>query len=119
MTLLSEIKAFIKKTDLSRTAFGRLSCNDPRIIPHLEGGREPTEKFETKIRAFMASYTAEMAPKRRKRKPDPRRSVSAYQHAVRNHQPLIVVDRDPCGFCGVRRDVGCRHYKKSEPVRVV
>ena len=23
--------------------------------------------------------------------------------------PSIFVDRDPCGFCGVRGDIGCRH----------
>jgi len=23
------------------------------------------------------------------------------------------VERDPCGFCGVRRDVGCRHFPRQ------
>jgi len=28
----------------------------------------------------------------------------------------VVVDRDPCFKCGVRKDIGCAHHPKSEPV---
>jgi len=28
----------------------------------------------------------------------------------------LVVDRDPCFKCGVRKDIGCKHHPKSEPV---
>jgi hypothetical protein len=28
----------------------------------------------------------------------------------------FIVDRDPCFQCGVRKDIGCQHHPKSEPV---
>ena len=32
--------------------------------------------------------------------------------APANELPTTFIDRDPCGFCGVRGDIGCRHSRR-------
>lgn len=62
MTLLkdftAEIDAFLERTGMAPTAFGRLACNDASFVEDLHGGREPRLSTIEKVRRFMAEFEA-------------------------------------------------------------
>jgi hypothetical protein len=54
--LLYAIEAFLVHHDMSATAFGSLSLNDPAFVQRLRGGREPRFAVREKVWKFMREY---------------------------------------------------------------
>ncbi len=117
MTFLDEIEAFLDQTGIHKNRFGKAITGNPSFVQRLMAGVEPKPSTVTKARAFMNEHRSVKIEPRISNEEHLRRSLLPNQHVVRP-RPIIVVDRDPCGFCGIRRDLGCKHYPKSEPVRV-
>jgi hypothetical protein len=117
MTFIDEIESFLEQTGIQRNKFGKAITGNPSFVQRLKAGVEPKPSTVSKARAFMADHRGIKIEPRISKEEHLRRSISPNQHVVR-HRPIIVVDRDPCGFCGIRRDLGCNHYQKSEPMRI-
>lgn len=54
--LIRRIERFLRKTDMSRTTFGRLAMRDPRFVVDLHNGRIPRPRTEQKVEHFMNIY---------------------------------------------------------------
>jgi hypothetical protein len=63
MTLLAEIEAFLVASEMSASRFGKLSVNDPQMVPRMRTGREPTPRIEARVRGFIAAERANPSPK--------------------------------------------------------
>lgn len=62
--LLQEIEAFLVRTGMTQTSFGRDSIRDPAIVADIRKGKNPRLDTADKLRAFMASWEPEPNPKR-------------------------------------------------------
>lgn len=56
--LIRSIEKFLRAYDVSATAFGRLTMQDPRFVYDLRNGREPRPDTEARVHAFIAGYKA-------------------------------------------------------------
>jgi predicted transcriptional regulator len=65
--LLYEIEVFLRETGMSKSAFGRAVCGDPRMVPLIIKGRSVTLRTYDRIQAFMRNTRRFAHPKRRKR----------------------------------------------------
>lgn len=54
--ILPDIEAFLRRTNLSETYFGRQAANDWKLISQLRKGRRLWPQTEQRIRDFMDSY---------------------------------------------------------------
>lgn len=55
---LHEIMAFVRRTGMAETAFGRGAVNDPRLIGDMRNyGRVLRPKMAAKVQAFMDGYS--------------------------------------------------------------
>lgn len=52
--LLDQIEAFLRRSQLTATAFGRTAVNDPSFVFNLRQGRSPREITAIRVRKFMA-----------------------------------------------------------------
>lgn len=59
MTFLDEIDAFLKANDMSPTAFGMKSLNDPPFVAQVRKGRRVWPETMDKVRSFMKDHEAE------------------------------------------------------------
>lgn len=57
-TLLDEIEAFLSRSEMSPTAFGRSAVRDPSFVFKLRDGREPRRKTREKAMTFLAEQGA-------------------------------------------------------------
>lgn len=57
-TLLSEIEAFLARTGMKPTVFGKRAVGDPRFVFDLRDGRECRSKTGRRVRDFMATAGA-------------------------------------------------------------
>lgn len=62
--LLRQVEAFLKRTGMPHTRFGREVMKDGALVQHLREGRSLSLKNVNKVLGFMAAYRAE--PKRAK-----------------------------------------------------
>lgn len=53
MTLLGEIRAYVKRKGLLDSKFGRLALNDPAFVRDLSRGREPRSATVDRVRRYM------------------------------------------------------------------
>jgi hypothetical protein len=53
---LCEIEAFLDRTHMSATAFGKLSVGDPSFVHDLRGGRSPSLGLVDRVRQFMSEH---------------------------------------------------------------
>ncbi len=103
----------IPATFLSEKATGNMS-----LIGDIRSGCIPRHESMDKLEAFMEANPNGVPY----RGPvQPRSDVVGYDEimAIRRGKfsaDALVVDRDPCYKCGVRKDVGCKHSPKTEPV---
>lgn len=58
MSLLRDIEAFLRRTGMAPSRFGRNVCNDPRLVYDMRMGREPGEKLAAAARDFMRNASA-------------------------------------------------------------
>ncbi|OAN58896.1 hypothetical protein [Sphingomonas sp. TDK1] len=58
MSLHKEIEAFLERTHMSATRFGRLAAGDPRLVGDLRQGRVPGPVLAARVRAFLAAPPA-------------------------------------------------------------
>ena len=117
MTFLDEIEAFLEATNMPTSMFGKAVCKNPSLVNKIREGRQCGKTVQARARAYMEAKKGVIIVPRVSVEENQRRSVKPNQHIVR-HRTYTVIDREPCGFCGVRRDLGCNHYQKSEPVRI-
>ncbi len=55
MSLQGEIEAFLERTSMPATRFGRLAAGDPRLVADLRAGRVPGPRLSARVRAFLAA----------------------------------------------------------------
>ena len=53
---LADVNAFLERTRLAPTDFGKMAVNDPNFVIALRGGRSNTLNTVDKVRKFMAEY---------------------------------------------------------------
>ena len=54
--LLTDIKAFLERTDVTPTDFGIKSIGDPNLMRRLRNGKDVTLCTADRIRSFMRDY---------------------------------------------------------------
>lgn len=54
--MLAEINAFIKRTGMKETRFGRTFAQDPRLVSDLRKGRQMRQRSIDRIRCEMAKF---------------------------------------------------------------
>lgn len=57
--LIRKIEAFMRRTKMPQTTFGRLATNDPRFVFDLHKGRVPRPRTERRVEHFMNTYREE------------------------------------------------------------
>lgn len=57
-TILSKVEAFLARTGVTETRFGRDCLQDPNFMADLRGGRNCTERTIQKVLAFMKRHDA-------------------------------------------------------------
>lgn len=127
MTLLADIEKFLEDTGMPTTTFGLRNGLTVSFVLQVRKGRKVGERLSEVCRKFMAE-NQDWKPQPKKtpgrkagKKQDDRSALHPRDHLVRKSerdQNLWSINRDLCGFCGIRKDVGCPHYEKSEPVRI-
>jgi len=53
MSTLSSIEAFLRRTGMPPTRFGRDAVRDPRFVFDLRNGREPGDRTRRRVEHFM------------------------------------------------------------------
>ena len=53
MALLIKIDHYLRATEMPVTRFGRLACNDPRLVGDLRRGRSPGVKLVARVEDFI------------------------------------------------------------------
>ena len=53
---LIKVRAYMARTGMAQTMFGRATINDPRLIDDLINGREPRPRTKARIDAFIATH---------------------------------------------------------------
>lgn len=54
--LIRKIEAFMRRTKMPQTRFGRLAARDPRLVDDLRNGRRPGSRLEKRVEHFMNTY---------------------------------------------------------------
>lgn len=65
--LISDIRAFCSKADISVATFGAYAAGDGKFVARLESGRECLPRTERKVRAWMHANPPEQVRQVRKR----------------------------------------------------
>lgn len=55
MSVHCDIKAFLHRTGMPETRFGRLAVGDPRLVSDLRRGRRLRPETEARLRAFIVA----------------------------------------------------------------
>lgn len=55
----SDVQAFLARSGMSKTVFGKLALNDPGFIDGLNAGRSPRPDTVIKVQAFMETWQGE------------------------------------------------------------
>ena len=61
--LLAKIEAFLKRTDMKASTFGRRAVDDGKLVPYLREGRSITIRRMDQILAFMAEWEKKTSEK--------------------------------------------------------
>src|SRR3546814_4678589 len=59
MSLLWQIERHLKETGTPPTLFGRRAVRDPRLVHHLRRGRQPGQRMDRRVLAFINSHNKE------------------------------------------------------------
>jgi hypothetical protein len=116
--LLEEIEAWCERTKSARTLIGKVLFEVPGFYSLLKLRLTVTTEKEAKVREFMTANPDGWVGE----PPYPRRShvrhlntFDGFGMAEERERAIAArrVDRDPCQFCGVRPEVGCRHQRPA------
>lgn len=58
---LADIDAFLERSGMTATAFGRAALNDPNFVGDLRQGRKPNLGLVDRVHAFIHSQEADAA----------------------------------------------------------
>jgi len=58
MPVLRHIEAFLRRTGMAPTRFGREAARDPRLVFDMRRGREPSDRMRRRVEHFMNIYDA-------------------------------------------------------------
>lgn len=53
MELLEQIEAYLARSNVSPSTFGRLVVRDPRFVEDLRSGRRPGRKIQKRVSSFL------------------------------------------------------------------
>lgn len=59
--LLAQIDAFLAEADMPPSVFGQRALKDPRFVPDLRNGRNPTRRTILRAERYMASWRSAFA----------------------------------------------------------
>lgn len=59
----ARVEAFLARTAMSDSRFGRLACNDPAFVGELRTGREPRLSTIATVERFMATWQPPAEPR--------------------------------------------------------
>lgn len=88
----SRISAFLERTGISPTRFGRMAVGDPHLVRRIESGRSLTLRTADRVLAFIADYPGDSGgardpphrPRYREPSKEPRRTKKS---TATRHQP--------------------------------
>lgn len=124
MNLLEKIEEYIERTGTQPTVFSNHAMENPMFLQRLREGVTPRARTIERVMTFMDENPdgpAKALGSGAKRRPR-RKGAHLVYSAIKNHihivkksptideSRLVYVFRDPCEYCQVRRDIGCRHY---------
>jgi hypothetical protein len=126
---MREMQKYCAKNNILEAKLCKNAFGDVYLFKDMQNGRKLKEKTVIKVEKFMSDYPdfstfmplkkpKKAAVKKHKIRP---KSIFPHSHYVRN--PIseiapITVFRDPCFYCGVRGDIGCRHKPVYDDVSV-
>lgn len=88
-----------------------LSTNASRWLWQMEQAERPKPHTIARVEALLAGREVPPPPANNFQA-SPRKPAVQYASGRRDPENYPApVDRDPCPFCGTRRDLGCRHTK--------
>lgn len=58
---IADVEAFLARTGMTATAFGKETLNDPSFVPDLRGGRKPGLGSVDKVYEFMRARSLALA----------------------------------------------------------
>lgn len=103
LALAREVARYCQSQGMTQRELARKAGIDPATVLSL-GHRGPTARTIDRLRAAMVAFPAQTTVRK------PAIYTLGYRGDAPEHQR---VDRDPCGWCGVRRDHGCHHFPKQ------
>jgi hypothetical protein len=68
MEILTAVEAYLARTGMPATRFGRLAARDPRLVSDLHNGRAPRSAVRERIERFIVAHPTP-APSRRRGRP--------------------------------------------------
>lgn len=86
MSLLGEIEACLRLTNVPPSRFGRESVRDPRLVHDLRRGRQPGAAMERRVREYVATRLSAL--------PDSERKAAVMRRINRGRPPA------PLAYCG-------------------
>lgn len=88
----TRVGAFLDRTELSRTRFGRMALGDPNLMRQIDGGRSLTLRTADRVLAFIAGFGREPdgppnpSKRTRYRRPASRAKRMTRNRAMSEHQ---------------------------------
>lgn len=58
MSLLQKIERYLEESGVSRTRFGRIAVNDPRLVDDIRRGRDPRPETVARIESLISGERA-------------------------------------------------------------
>ncbi len=117
LQVVSEINRWCRRTGTNYNRFVTAAGVRPSLRSSVRRGTRLTITTAEIVRSTMAEYPRGIEWQEHKRRVKRRASerLNRVQQRERIEFPavLIRVDRTPCPRCGVRKDIGCKHFPKE------
>ena len=99
----SQVRAFLRRTGLRPTTFGRKALGDPNLMRQIDRGRSLSLRTADRVLAFMADYDpdsggAQDSPRRRQRRMPSTRPRKTCKSRARTGQPIEQRTNPPTRF---------------------
>jgi hypothetical protein len=60
MELLEQIEAYLARSGVAPSTFGRQAAGDPRLVADLKAGRRPRHRTQDRVMSFLATAESTM-----------------------------------------------------------